>query len=88
MATASSLTIHLVGARIAEMRHLTGWEIIAHRLPKLKKLTFVFIGDECPLSEFPKDFTYKSKEIQTERGSDLTIRQVLTFLVLSQNRST
>jgi len=77
LSIASSLTIHLVGSRVAEMRHLTGWEIIAHRLPKLKTLTFVFIGDECPLSEFPKDFTYKSKEIQTERGSDLTIRYQL-----------
>merc|ERR1712088_1095653 len=30
---AESLTIHLVGARLAEMRHLVGWEIIALRLP-------------------------------------------------------
>ena len=55
----TEMTIHLVGTRLAEIRHLTGWEIIAHRLPQLKKLTVVFVGDECPLSEFPKDFTYK-----------------------------
>ena len=55
----TEMTIHLVGTRLAEMRNLTGWEIIAHRLPQLKKLTIVFIGDECPLDEFPKDFTYK-----------------------------
>jgi hypothetical protein len=55
----SEMTIHLVGTRLAEMRNLTGWEIISHRLPKLRKLTIVFIGDECPLQEFPKDFTYK-----------------------------
>lgn len=33
LSIASSLTIHLVGSRVAEMRHLTGWEIIAHRYP-------------------------------------------------------
>ena len=55
----TEMTVHLVGTRLAEIRHLTGWEIIAHRLPQLKKLTVVFVGDECPLSEFPKDFTYK-----------------------------
>ena len=55
----TDMTIHLVGTRLAEMRNLTGWEIIAHRLPQLKNLTIVFIGDECPLDEFPKDFTYK-----------------------------
>ena len=53
-----------VGVRIAEMRHFTGWEIFCHRLPKLTKLTIVFIGDECPTGKFPKDFTYKSKDVQ------------------------
>jgi len=72
----TEMTIHLVGTRLAEMRNLTGWEIIAHRLPQLKNLTIVFIGDECPLDEFPKDFTYKSKELQTERA-DLTIRYMM-----------
>ena len=43
---AESLTIHLVGARLAEMRHLVGWEIIALRLPNLKNLHIIFIGDE------------------------------------------
>ena len=47
-----NLTIHLVGARLAEMRHLVGWEIIALRLPKLKSLHIVFIGDEVS-SNFP-----------------------------------
>ena len=55
----TELTIHLVGSRLAEMRNLLGWEIIAHRLPNLRNLTIVFVGDECPLLEFPKDFTYK-----------------------------
>ncbi len=59
------------------MRHFTGWEILAHRLPKLLNLTLVFIGDECPTGEFPKDFTYKSKDVQQDRSKDLTIRYVL-----------
>lgn len=71
------LTIHLAGVRIAEMRHFTGWEIFCHRLPKLLKLTLVFIGDECPTGQFPKDFTYKSKDVQQDRSKDLTIRYVL-----------
>lgn len=46
------------------MRHFIGWEIFCHRLPKLVKLTIVFIGDECPTGQFPKEFTYKSKDVQ------------------------
>lgn len=71
-----ALTIHLVGSRVAEMRFLAGWEIIAHRLPALRALNVVFIGDECPLQEFPKDFTFKSKDMQADR-KDLTIRYLL-----------
>ena len=57
---------------------MVGWEIIAHELPELKHLNFVFIGDECPLTELPKDFTYKSKEIQQNRKNDeLRIRYIL-----------
>ena len=75
---AQAVTIHLVGARVAEFRNVLGWEIIAHELPNLKHLTLVFIGDECPLAELPKDFTYKSKEIQNSRKvDDLRIRYVL-----------
>ena len=75
---AQSITIHLVGVRVAEFRNVLGWEIIAHELPNLKHLNLVFIGDECPLAELPRDFTYKSKEIQQSRKSDeLRIRYVL-----------
>ena len=75
---AQALTIHLVGVRLAEFRNVMGWEIIAHELPQLKHLTLVFIGDECPLAELPRDFTYKSKEIQASRKvDDLRIRYVL-----------
>ena len=55
-----------------------GWEIIAHELPNLKHLNLVFVGDECPLAELPRDFAYKSKEIQQHRKNDeLRIRYVL-----------
>eukprot|EP00094_Tigriopus_californicus_P001703 TCALIF_01648-PA protein Name:"Protein of unknown function" AED:0.01 eAED:0.10 QI:51/0.5/0.66/1/1/1/3/0/582 len=67
-----SLTIHIVGTRIAELRHLNGWEIIACRLPKLRQLNLVFIGDETVASEFPPRFTYKGKELQAQR-KNLTI---------------
>ena len=60
-----------VGVRFAEMRHFTGWEILCHRLPKLVKLTLVFIGDECPTGEFPKDFTYKVINIADVTSSSL-----------------
>jgi len=73
---ARSLTIHLVGARIAEMRHLVGWEIIALRLPNIEKLHIVFIGDEVITGAFPPTFTYKSSEAQKERP-DLEVKYTL-----------
>lgn len=66
-----SLTIHLVGVRRAELRHLVGWEIIASRLPKLQRLKLVFIGDEAVHKDLPKEFSYKSKNLQ--RRKDLSI---------------
>ncbi len=51
-----------------------------HRLPKLRTLNIVFIGDECPLADMPRDFTFKSKEIQQgrkEAASSLNIRYML-----------
>ena len=59
--------------RIAEIRHLVGWEIIALRLPQLTTLHVVFIGDEVISGSFPSTFTYKSTEAQKERP-DLTVR--------------
>ena len=64
---AEELTIHLVGARTAEIRHLVGWEIIALRLPKLSKLHIVFIGDEIITGSFPPTFTYKSFAAQKDK---------------------
>lgn len=40
------LTIHLVGARMAEVQDVTIWEIIPLMLPNLQHLTVVFIGPE------------------------------------------
>ena len=40
------LTIHVVGARMAEVHDVTIWEIIPLMLPKLQHLTVVFIGPE------------------------------------------
>jgi len=64
---ATNLTIHLVGARTAEIRHLVGWEIIALRLPKLERLNLVFVGDEVVSGDFPPTFNYKSNGAQKER---------------------
>ncbi len=44
--SSSSLTIHLVGARAAEVADLDSWEIILAHLPKLKRLTVVMVGPE------------------------------------------
>jgi len=70
---ADSLTIHLVGARVAEIRHLVGWEMIALRLPRLQQLHIVFIGDEVVAGDFPSTFSYKSNEAQKERP-ELVVR--------------
>ena len=40
------LVIHVVGARVAECRDVTAWEILPLRLPKLKQLVVVFVGPE------------------------------------------
>ena len=40
------LTIHVVGARMAEVQDVTIWEIIPLMLPNLQHLTVVFIGPE------------------------------------------
>ena len=64
----SSLTVHLIGARRAELRHLAGWEILACRLPVLKRLKLVFVGSEAAdLPDLPREFTYKGKELQEKR---------------------
>merc|ERR1719208_342951 len=70
---AQRLTIHLVGARTSEIRHLVGWEIIALRLPNLKRLHIVFIGDEIITGSFPPTFTYKSFAAQKEKP-DLEVK--------------
>jgi hypothetical protein len=36
-------------------------------LPKLKKLSIYFIGDEALLSDFPREFSYKGKDLQNGR---------------------
>ena len=40
------LTVHVVGARMAEVRDVTIWEILPLLLPNHKYLTVVFIGPE------------------------------------------
>ena len=52
---------------IFQVRHLSGWEIIALRLPKLLSLNIVFIGDEVMSGDFPPVFTLKSNQAQKEK---------------------
>ncbi len=40
------LTLHVVGARIAECRDVRKWEIFPQRLPNLKKFWVVFVGPQ------------------------------------------
>lgn len=63
---------------------MTGWEIIACRLPKLKNLTLHFIGDESPCQDLPREFVYKGKEIQAGR-QNLTIRYIFEKPMLYQS---
>jgi len=49
------------------VRHLTGWEIIACRLPQLKSLHLFFVGDETPASDLPRTFSYIGKELEAKR---------------------
>ena len=43
---AQQLTVHVVGARTAESRDAMKWEILAARLPRLRRLNVVLIGPE------------------------------------------
>ena len=43
---AQELTVHVVGARLAESRDAMKWEIFAARLPRLRRLNVVLIGPE------------------------------------------
>ena len=40
------LTIHVVGAKAAEMQDVTIWEILPLLLPNLKYMTVIFIGPQ------------------------------------------
>ena len=64
-----TLTIHLLGARRAEFRHLGGWDILGAQLPNIKRLKLIFIGDEIEMQQFPGQFKYKGKELQKERAA-------------------
>lgn len=68
-----SLVLHIVGAREAEVKDVTFWEIWGLRLPNLKNLNVVFIGPElnCPFKS--KDFCSQSPYLQAVRP-DLKIR--------------
>ena len=60
LAEATSLVIHLVGARQAEIEQAPAWTLLPARLPKLKSLTLVLVGPEVGGSELPSSFTLKS----------------------------
>lgn len=46
VADAQQLTVHVVGARLAESRDAMKWEILATRLPRLRRLNVVLVGPE------------------------------------------
>ena len=62
-----SLILHIVGAREAEVKDVTFWEVWGFRLPKLMELNVVFIGPElnCPFKS--KDFYCQSQYLQRIR---------------------
>eukprot|EP00092_Neocalanus_flemingeri_P024546 GFUD01026621.1.p1 GENE.GFUD01026621.1~~GFUD01026621.1.p1 ORF type:complete len:459 (+),score=149.64 GFUD01026621.1:40-1416(+) len=45
--TRTHLTVHLAGASMFEMLAMVKWEYLAHRLPALHRLEYVFVGPEC-----------------------------------------
>ena len=45
----TELTVHIVGSNVIEMLGIIKWEYIVHRLPKLKTLHLVFIGEQTLL---------------------------------------
>ena len=57
---ATSLVIHLVGARQVEIEQAPAWTLFSARLPKLKTLTLVLVGPEVGGSDLPSNFTMQS----------------------------
>ena len=53
--TAPRLTIHLVGARRAEAEQAAAWSLLPARLPDLKHLTIVLVGNS--ISTIPRQHT-------------------------------
>ena len=41
-----SLVVHVVGARSAESSRVARWEILARGMPRLRRLSVVFVGPE------------------------------------------
>jgi len=60
LADATSLVIHLVGARQVEIEQAPAWTLFSSRLPKLKSLTLVLVGPEVGGSDLPSNFSMKS----------------------------
>ena len=56
----TELTVHIVGSNVIEMLGIIKWEYIVHRLPKLKTLHLVFIGEQILLKvEVSKSKSFK-----------------------------
>ena len=47
--TLEDLTIHVVGAKTTELEDVSIWEILPLRLPRLRRMTVVFIGPQLRL---------------------------------------
>lgn len=60
LADATSLVIHLVGARQVEIEQAPAWTLFSSRLQKLKSLTLVLVGPEVGGSDLPSNFSMKS----------------------------
>ena len=46
LSSREELTVHVVGARMAESADVFRWEVLAAFLPRLKRLTVVLMGPE------------------------------------------
>jgi len=65
LAGRSSLTLHVVGARRAEVEQAGAWAgLLAARLPSLRKVRLVLVGPEVEKKELPATFQLKIANLE------------------------
>ena len=65
MSSVSSLVLHVVGARYADVEQAGAWVgLLSARLPSLRKLSLVLVGPEVGRGDLPEMFSMKMGRVE------------------------